>query len=213
MPAKKMDSADIEVLDRIAQKYAAFAASRSTIEHEIRREAQARLEAQEALIAADVLSAMRRPGITNSSLMRTIGKQNPDRWKAWLAKWETMIPQEMTDAAEAELPDPVIAYELPLSDPERRVAGLSKIFGGDGPNLRMFKLRTVKYPHDIRLKFAGVDVVIYNMDEPESEAKYFDAQISNPGWGNTPNGPFGPDREKVLMAIKAWIEKHPEAPE
>lgn len=87
MPAKKVSQATLEKLTEIARDYAAFSTMRKTIEHEIRLEVQRRLDAQEAEVAAKVLRAMQNPEITNAALMRAIGKQNPDRWKAWLAKW------------------------------------------------------------------------------------------------------------------------------
>jgi hypothetical protein len=107
----------------------------------------------------------------------------------------------------------VIERELPFGDPDRKRASAIDKIGPDRPELRMFKLRTIRYPWENRKDKPGTDIAIWDTLEAEYDAQDFGFSTSNPAWGNTPNIGFGPDRETVLEAIRAWVEKHPEAPQ
>lgn len=208
MPSPKLSPAEIEWVDRITRRYAVFAEARGAVETEVRLEIQKRMEAQEALIAAEVLSAMRETEIPKTVLAKAIGKQNRDRWKAWLARWEPAIPAEMTAVASAEAPDPVIEYELT----HEQILQYDKLATEVD---RYFKMREWTYPHKshIRASRPGTDTIAYRTDRKIATPANDRGIGFNPAWANGDSMPLGEHEAEILAAIKAWIEKHPEAPE
>lgn len=204
---RKIDSAGLAALQLIREARADQDRRIQEFKDSIEPRLQAiRVESEDALVHA-IAKARRTPGLSKRSIMEAARTMNWDRWIALEKKSDIYLEEYVPDATSA------IEYEIRFGDPERNVAGLTRYFG-DKPTLRVFKLRTIRYPETRpKGKEIGTDRVIWDTEAPEFDSPDFGFNISNPGWGNAPNIGFGPDRDEVLSAILAWIEKNPEAPE
>lgn len=160
-----------------------------------------RAEAEDALLRA-IARARRTPGLSKRSIMEAARTMNWDRWSALEKKSDIY----MEGSVESGDFDPIIEYEL---DREAVLAFNPYIL----PTTRLFKMREWTYPYTshVRASHPGTDLIEFWTTHPiqlgKGEGPY------NPAWANGNGMPIGEHEAEILSAIKAWIEKHPEAPE
>lgn len=160
-----------------------------------------RADSEDAVVRA-IARARRTPGLSKRSIMEAARTMNWDRWIALEKKSDIY----MAGSVESGDFDPVIEYELTH---EQVLTYDSLATSVD----RYFKMREWTYPHTfhIRASKPGADTISYRTDLPlklsGGDGPY------NPAWANGDSMPLGEHEAEILSAIKAWIEKHPEAPE
>jgi hypothetical protein len=209
MARKRFHSPQIAMAtDEIRTILASRDAQLAEFERGIEKQRQAIIANHHADFIAAVGRALAIPGISQRHIQEAARATS---WPVWV---------EIRNAAQIHVEtradsftSAVIAYEIRPNTAEWQVFGLPKLAHW-GDDFRMFKMRSHRYPHEIgRPDHVGNDTVVYNPTIEEVDVTEFAFEVANPAWGNTPNAPFGPARAEILSAIKAWIEKHPEAPE
>jgi hypothetical protein len=207
MARKRFHSPQIAMAtDEIRTILASRDAQLAEFERGIEKQRQAIVANHHADFIAAVGRALAIPGISQRHIQEAARATS---WPVWVGVRNAA--QIHVETRADSFTSAVIAYEVKPGTAEWQVQGLSKLIE---PGYRMFKMRSHKYPwKQGRPDYPGNDTVVYNPNLEEIEVNAFDTPLSNPGWGNTPNAPFGPARAEILSAIKAWIEKHPEAPE
>lgn len=196
------------LIDLIALTFGDLAKSKETIQYQIRREMEARLTQQEEALARLVLSAMERPDIPNKEIMGAIKRLNTQRWKEYLERWAYLRP-EADPLADSPIERELTWDELMTLRPDGII--LQPVWVEEtntflpNPNVRAFKLRTLRYPHNhIRKDNPGNDTVVYQAHLPLGDGNQREID-ANPAWANHPIARLGPDRDVIVKAIQDWI--------
>lgn len=184
------DPKDQALVDAIRDAYLRLTVQKAEAEVEIRREYERRTSDMEASLAARVLEARERPGISNRQLMVAIGKQNPARWKEYLEKWG-----HLEDVLVEEAENAPIIRELDFSEPWGEDADTMRQEGW-----RAFLMRNYAFPFRHRLSQArGRDVVVRTWENGNVRYLWANQEILHRG--------LGEHQEEIVEAIEAWISE------